>query len=166
MSSEKGYTDGQCLTCRFNLGPSLPGGTSDARDGCMCSCEAHIRKVFEDDLQLKDALEILKEDGGVSLYRIEIVSNSKCDEWEQGEGVFEKYWGASGEKMRFWDAYVNVFTMAKTKEEAEEKLKEGILVVDDVLDVRETNFNWLKGKTRERIMKDTARAIKRREQRQ
>jgi len=101
MKPERGW----CITCLWNKGPCLPGGTLDARVRCLCSNEDHILLLtsegfgeeIDNDLNNHIAKNYGK-DGSAPLYRWEIImslsgndTTPRCPHWKFGEGIYKMY---------------------------------------------------------------------------
>ena len=68
------------------------------------------------------------------------------------------------EEERLWAAKVDVLVKATTKEEAEEKIKDGFVLINDVLEVEpEDLVHLVEGESRERMRQKIFGALKRRE---
>jgi len=68
------------------------------------------------------------------------------------------------EEERLWAAKVDVLVKATTKEEAEEKIKDGFVLINDVLEVEAEDLEHLvEGESRERMKQKIFEALKRRE---
>lgn len=65
------------------------------------------------------------------------------------------------DEEQLWAAKVDVLTIAFTREEAEENIKKGVLLVNEVLDIELDNLDHLTGKSRERMRERIYRALRR-----
>jgi len=64
-----------------------------------------------------------------------------------------------------WITNVTVTAKATTKEEAEEKIRKGYVLVDDILeDIKPETMDHLKGEFRDKMIQKIFRALQRREQ--
>jgi len=82
---------GQCGTCTFNEGPCLPGGTSDMMQGCICN-NSEQRKIIDPENTMNDI------EGGLGVYRIEVLETESCPNWLRGDETEKKYLGSNVEK--------------------------------------------------------------------
>lgn len=84
--------DGQCGTCRWgkiDFGPSPSG----PEDGVLCSCEAHIKLLCEQQGNDYD-LEEFKTYGAVNYFRLEALADEKdiCPNWRPRPGEVKDQW--------------------------------------------------------------------------
>jgi len=84
--------DGQCGTCRWgtiDFGPSPSG----PKDGVLCSCEAHIKLLCEQQGNDYD-LEEFKTYGAVNYFRLEVLAEEKdiCPNWQPRPGEVKDQW--------------------------------------------------------------------------
>lgn len=63
------------------------------------------------------------------------------------------------DQQNFWEATVVVITRAWTKDVAEEKIKKGHLLVNDILEMKLDTLTHLEGESRERMIKSINRAL-------
>ncbi|GAH68352.1 unnamed protein product [marine sediment metagenome] len=68
------------------------------------------------------------------------------------------------EEEKLWTAEVIVTAKAITKEEAEEKIKAGYVLVDDILELKLETMDHLEGEFRKKMTQKIFRALQHREQ--
>lgn len=68
------------------------------------------------------------------------------------------------EEEKLWTAEVSVLAKATTKEEADEKIKAGYVLVDDILELKLETMDHLEGEFREKMTQKIFRALQRREE--
>lgn len=69
------------------------------------------------------------------------------------------------EEERLWTTDVTVIAKATTMEEAEEKIRKGYVLIDDILeDIKLETMDHLKGESRDKMTQRIFRALQRREQ--
>jgi len=91
------FRDGWCLTCSYNRGPDLPGGTLNEGIACRCSNLEHIKRMSEN--SAFDYDEIVSN-GETTLFRWEMMDDSPipCDGWALGINTPTLYYVKKVEK--------------------------------------------------------------------
>jgi hypothetical protein len=72
--------EGICKTCGWSKGFTYPPSIGGKNDGIKCSNPAVAK--LEQELGNEEALEMFEKNGYILLFRIEIISDSKCSEWK------------------------------------------------------------------------------------